>query len=1020
MNDKPIWDKIKETVFIPDIYPYPLDSYGKADCYFNPTHPQKSPSFNYHSETETWYCWQCKKGGSIIELYAHLNNIDRRTAIVELAQKYNLYSESISQEEIDKKEKTSEILKDFCDKCYENLKNSKYLEYEKNKRGFTTDNIEFFKIGLFDDTIKNYMDNKYSNEELIDAGLKNNKGNWAMGKRIVYPYLNINNEPIYFIYRLIDSEPDFRKDSKYIKQYVTNYVQNELFGYNSIPLFKNKPLIITEGITDAMSVIQAKYPCISPVTIRFQRQDFHKSVNYCKRFSRVVIIFDNEINKEGLEGAKDTLRFFLKNKINAYIGEIPRPQGKKKIDIDEYLKIGETVSEQEQLLKELIDNSIEGFKYLISFITKDSNQDEIIELLKIIPKGDFVIEAKVIDNLSNKSVLTKPRLTSLLKKTRETETRQEFKDRNEKKESKPEEIDKDRFEKLISSPNSYPLDSTNKSFYLHLDDGFYLLTWNSDIDSGILTKLINANVKIIYKAWDLTHYIFTVIVNGDLYEHLPQENLEHILRNYAVHRDATYGIRAILTTTSLNTIPVKHVLGFSKIDGEGWILPQTELDENGNSKFTITTHTDMQKETLDRARKMIKNYDIKESEEIKKTLKRFVEITDVDKTKLAIILGWCTSAPFISAFKRRFDIFPLLILIGKQITGKSSLLGFFTKSFYKAYDSIYTPEIFKSSSRREDVISMSTFPIFIDEIEALDDYAINMLKVHTTNEGSFVRKRKDQSVMKKPYQASVCMACNDFPKGFDDSAINTKIIVLKFGDKDIINENREWLDLRRKLKREKMFSFVFERTKKWDYYDFEDYIEDLIREYGLNDLKGESLDSRLFNNFIVVSFGIKLWEELFGFNLLDYIEGKNISEKIEKIMKVLTRERITLQKPLWIEFREFCKERLPSNVGENNEEKFALLETPEGNYIFQKKDQEQLNIRLRNNGKQPISTMTKLESLLKDGLQIRYKKFLNLTRKKINGENYYGIEVTPKLLGTEGKQILNTSEIESIEKQFYE
>ena len=132
------------------------------------------------------------------------------------------------------------------------------------------------------------MKKKFDHQKLFDAGFLNGNLNWYIGKRIVYPYLNIKNEPVYFIYRLLDNEPDFREKAKYVK-HRKEYIEEILFGLNSLNKTDKEELIITEGITDAISVIMCGYPCLSPVTIRFKEDDNNKIVRYSKRFKKSII-----------------------------------------------------------------------------------------------------------------------------------------------------------------------------------------------------------------------------------------------------------------------------------------------------------------------------------------------------------------------------------------------------------------------------------------------------------------------------------------------------------------------------------------------------------------------------------------------------------------------------------------------------------------------------------------------------------------------------------------------------------
>jgi hypothetical protein len=395
----PIWEKIKQKVSIPEIYPKTLNNNNRGDCCNHQN--TKSASFQYYPETKSWSCYSCGVGGDVIKLYSYIHNLNQNHTIKEMCENYNIEFEAYDKEYYKTYEEIKEIFKEFMEKCHNNLNfKQDYKKDLMNRRGFTLETIELFKIGLFDDSIKKYIENKYPKKLLQETGFLSEKGNWIIGKRIIYPYLNQNNEPMYFIFRLIDFEPDFRPKDKYVKQRKTDYVKEIPFGLNSIYSLKKKPLIITEGITDAISVIQAKYPCLSPVTTRIKKTDIEKMITYCKRFEKVIVINDNEefkknndgeIKNSGLEGSIDTIKVLIPNKINAYIGIIPNPKKLEKIDLDDYLK-----TDGEKKLIELVESSIEGLEFFINNLNDfNYSTNDIKDILELLPLDDVVKRKRI-------------------------------------------------------------------------------------------------------------------------------------------------------------------------------------------------------------------------------------------------------------------------------------------------------------------------------------------------------------------------------------------------------------------------------------------------------------------------------------------------------------------------------------------------------------------------------------------------------------------------------------------------
>ncbi len=439
---KNIWAKIKEKITIPDIIT--LEN-GRCEClrFGNTT----TPSCQYNDSEDILYCHKCQNTMDVIQVYAIINNLDKPEAIKELVKQYKIDYGEYDEIYIKTEEEISEIFINFMEKCHKNLLDKELYEFVKNKRDFTDKTMKVFKIGLFDNSIKKYINKTYSKEFLQNAGFLNEKGYWIFGKRIVYPYLDQNNKPKYFIYRLIDSEPDFRKKAKYIKQRKTKYIKEIPFGLNSIYSFKKKPLIITEGITDAISIIQAKYPCLSPVTIRIKKKDIVKMISHCKRFKKVVVINDNEefkknkdgdIENSGLIGSIDTIKVLIPNKINSYVGIIPNPEKLEKIDLNDYLRPKKEAIEK---LNNLINDSIKGIDFLIDSLNNtEFTTDNIREIITLIPKDDVVERRNIFEKIKDKTKLNKDELMKIEKQIEKEKGKQKSIKKQVQKKLTKEEI----------------------------------------------------------------------------------------------------------------------------------------------------------------------------------------------------------------------------------------------------------------------------------------------------------------------------------------------------------------------------------------------------------------------------------------------------------------------------------------------------------------------------------------------------------------------------------------------------
>ena len=171
-------------------------------------------------------------------------------------------------------------------------------------------------------------------------------GSEVFNGRIIFPYWN-NGKVVYLVDRETFETPIFerKKGMKYKKllvhkegqEYVSPCVQNSYF-YGEDSLRGAADCIITEGVADCVVLLQAGFPCISPVTVQFRDKDHHKLLNLTKGLKRVFICNDNELNAAGLKGALSTAEALENEKIEARLITLPKPDSIDKIDIADYMK----------------------------------------------------------------------------------------------------------------------------------------------------------------------------------------------------------------------------------------------------------------------------------------------------------------------------------------------------------------------------------------------------------------------------------------------------------------------------------------------------------------------------------------------------------------------------------------------------------------------------------------------------------------------------------------------------------
>lgn len=316
---------------------YPTDKgntiQGAHPIHGGTSHSDKeSSNFTVDKKKEIWRCWAHDTWGDILTFIAmeeglitcnEANNIgDIFPEVLEVAAdragvELNLDAKDRKQlkEEKQEREAIYEVHQAAHDYFRQNL-TGEVREWITEKYGFDDEIIDEFEIGYAppdEKGLRKYLE-KNSNEYAYSCGLLLKRGNdWVdfFQGRVVFPYFR-RDEVVYFIARKTPwtaSDEDWNK-AKYLKQqvgdtkeHVSDQVENHLYGLDSIR--GEDEIIVTEGVTDAISVQAMDFPCLSPVTVRFKEDDIHK-VKKRLRGKKAIVINDGD--EAGFEGGLDTLK----------------------------------------------------------------------------------------------------------------------------------------------------------------------------------------------------------------------------------------------------------------------------------------------------------------------------------------------------------------------------------------------------------------------------------------------------------------------------------------------------------------------------------------------------------------------------------------------------------------------------------------------------------------------------------------------------------------------------------------
>lgn len=320
---------------------------------------------------------------------------------------------------IDLNEKYVELTTEAMTKDEYNLIDSNWGMKErfakKTKIGFTTSSVT-----------KKMLKAGFSEKELKESGLfiQTKKGlqPFFIG-RITIPYM-VKGSPRYFIGRKTDLTPDNKfEKAKYKKlpcysekrPYLHREIRND-FLYGQDELLKTQgrvDLIITEGIADCIILLQEGFKSVSPVTIRFRKQDVENIRKLLgKPESYVVYIsLDNDPNSAGQDASLSMAESLTKEGYDVRIVKIPldarrvewreiyskeendEAKEKSKRDTADYIK-----EEGTEAFKRLLKEAPKYLYYLIDQV-EDVASMEFSSMIKEVAELATKLPENIVDEL---------------------------------------------------------------------------------------------------------------------------------------------------------------------------------------------------------------------------------------------------------------------------------------------------------------------------------------------------------------------------------------------------------------------------------------------------------------------------------------------------------------------------------------------------------------------------------------------------------------------------------------------
>ena len=238
-------------------------------------------------------------------------------------------------------------------------------DYYREGRGWDADTVEEKLLGYApanykDELVSWLFDRGHGREVMLATGLFGERDEGGLyttwSGRYVLPYFDVDGRPVFAISRVTEPvHPADWKGNKYDKLQVTRDdvpLEEPIYGLDTVE--PGEPVLITEGIADAITAHEARYPCISPVTTQFKQSDREELLEALaeRDVDRAYLIQDAERPTsdvddrdrltlqqfgDGVKGAVKTAAYLSDHGLEARVADLPR-LGLDKVDLDDYLQ----------------------------------------------------------------------------------------------------------------------------------------------------------------------------------------------------------------------------------------------------------------------------------------------------------------------------------------------------------------------------------------------------------------------------------------------------------------------------------------------------------------------------------------------------------------------------------------------------------------------------------------------------------------------------------------------------------
>ena len=687
----------------------------------SPWNKDTDPSFVVWPATQTWrdFSGRSDAGGDCFDWLQKHDGVDFMSALRKLAVRAGVDvpgSEALKGEleRLSERHRVSALLTSAAAYYHQVLPTKIRQAWLRDHYGFTAETIDHLLLGWADGHLFQHMTGLLgaTREEALSTGLfvqlADGRVEDFFRGRLVFPYWS-RGKVVYFIARSTEhtgKEP--WEQAKYKKlltrserhSYVSPAVANDTL-YNEDAARGAEDLLITEGVTDCISAMQAGLAVVSPVTVRFRRQDHPRLLDLTRRARRVVICNDSEVSGAGEAGALETAQALHAAGRDVRIATIPMPAGATKIDVNELVK-----SQGPDALKKVVRLAKRLPEFLLERIPADVPKSDlalalepVLEMLRV---AQPIEREACLELVQTRFGLKRRVLKELLKRP---DQRQSGLDADDDQTSHKGEVHEASDHYFVMdgrtgariAVSSFHIEPTKR---IRIDEGELI-----EGDITCQTGKVFRGVRFPLDAWRSRRNFLRSLPSADMHWFGSDENVQGVL-----HMLSTRQLLMQQGTSNLGYI--------DSAEGPRWVSGDGVLAPAGAEAGGLDLHYVPGGASLDQRVRYLSIDKEAERKLAAEVLPRLLELNAPDV--ILPILGWFFAAPLRPRLQRFMGHFPILMVWGTQGSGKSSLI----LNVFWPLLGVIAPEAYSATETEFALLKLlsatNSVPVFIDEYKPFD------------------------------------------------------------------------------------------------------------------------------------------------------------------------------------------------------------------------------------------------------------------------------------------------------------